>query len=96
MAEAALRPKARDDLDGIWDYTVQTWGFEQAERYVRAINATFETLGEKPELGRLYKGVYENLRVYPSGSHLIFYFASEKGIDIVRVLHRRMDVDSHL
>ena len=96
MAEVALRPKALDDLDGIWEYTVETWGFEQAERYIRAINVTFETLAEKPELGRLYKDVYENLRVYPSGSHLIFYFAAGKGIDVVRILHESMDIDAHL
>lgn len=96
MADVTLRPKARDDLDGIWDYTVLNWGFEQAERYIRAINATFVTLAEKPELGRIYKDVYQDLRVYPSGSHLIFYFKSEQSIDIVRILHKSMDIDSHL
>lgn len=96
MPEVALRPKARDDLDGIWDYTVQTWGLEQAERYIRAMNATFETLAENPELGRLYEDVEKNLRVYPSASHLIFYFASENTIDVVRILHKSMDIDSHL
>ena len=96
VRDVELRPKARADLDGIWNYSVQTWGVEQAERYIRAINTTFETLAEKPELGRLYKDVYENLRVYPSGSHLIFYFASEKSIDIVCVLHKSTDIQSHL
>lgn len=38
MAEFSLRPKAITDLDGIWDYTVETWGEEQAERYLRSIN----------------------------------------------------------
>jgi len=40
--------------------------------------------------------VYEGLRVYPSGKHLIFYFATDKGTDIIRVLHERMDIPSHL
>ncbi len=96
MPEIALRPKARADLDGIWDYTVQTWGYEQAEHYVRTLSRAFELLVEKPELGRLYDEVYKGLRVYPSGRHLIFYFATDDGIEVVRVLHERMDIPSHL
>ncbi len=96
MPEFALRPRARRDLDGIWDYTVQTWGRVQAKTYLRALNRAFKTLAKNPELGRRYDDVYEGLRVYPSGKHLIFYFATEKGIDIVSVLHERMDIPAHL
>ena len=32
MANFVLRPKAVEDLEGIWNYTVETWGEEQAER----------------------------------------------------------------
>ena len=96
MPEFALRPRARRDLVGIWDYTVQPWGRVQAKTYLRALNRAFKTLAKNPELGRRYDDVYEGLRVYPSGKHLIFYFATEKGIDIVRVLHERMDIPAHL
>lgn len=96
MAEVALRPKARFDLASIWDHTVETWGHEQAEQYLRALNQAFEVLAGKPQLGRLYDEVHEGLRVYPSGRHLIFFFATEDGIDVVRVLHERMDIPSHL
>ena len=96
MADFALRPKARADLDSIWDYTVETWGRDQAKTYLRALNRTFKTLAKRPELGRIYNEVYEGLRVYPSGKHLIFYFASDRGVDIVRVLHERMDIPAHL
>ncbi len=96
MPKFALRPRARADLDGIWAYTVETWGLEQAQTYVRALNRAFITLAKKPELGRLYDEVYEGLRVYPSGRHLVFYFVTNNGIDVVRVLHERMDIRSHL
>ncbi len=96
MSEFVLRPKARDDLDGIWDYTLETWGRAQAKTYLRALSRTFKTLAGKPELGRIRDDVYRGLRVYPSGKHLIFYFATDKGIDIVRVLHERMDTAAHL
>jgi toxin ParE1/3/4 len=38
VAEFSLHPKAIADLEEIWEYTVDTWGEEQAERYVRLIN----------------------------------------------------------
>ncbi len=96
MPKYALRPRARKDLDGIWDYTVVTWGRRQAKTYLRALNRAFKTLAKNPELGRRYDEVYGGLRVYPSGKHLIFYFATDQGIDIVRVLHERMDIPTHL
>lgn len=95
MADFALQPKARADLDGIWDYTVETWGRDQAKTYLRALNRAFKTIAKKLGLGRFYDEVYEGLRVYPSGKHLIFYFTTDKGVDIVRVLHERMDTPSH-
>jgi plasmid stabilization system protein ParE len=35
MIRIALWPRARQDLDEIWDYTGATWGPEQAEAYTR-------------------------------------------------------------
>ena len=35
MPDIALRPKARADLDSIWDYTVASWGRDQAKTYLR-------------------------------------------------------------
>ena len=66
MLNFALRPKARADLDGIWAYTAETWGLEQAQTYVRALNRAFNRLAKKPELGRLYDEVYEGLPGTPS------------------------------
>jgi hypothetical protein len=33
MAEYRLSPAAERDLEGIWKYTREEWGLEQAERY---------------------------------------------------------------
>jgi toxin ParE1/3/4 len=34
MAEFRLTPAAERDLEGIWDYTQEQWGDEQADRYL--------------------------------------------------------------
>ena len=33
---------------------------------------------------------------YPAGSHVLFYRNVKAGIDIVRILHSRMDFERHL
>ena len=35
-------------------------------------------------------------RKYGAGSHVLFYRSVKAGIDIVRILHGRMDFEQHL
>ena len=37
MARYLLSPRAQADIDGIWDYSVDRWGEERAESYVRGL-----------------------------------------------------------
>ena len=39
-----ITPKARADLDAIWDYTVQQWNVEQAEAYLASLGKTMQLL----------------------------------------------------
>jgi len=49
MAEYRLSPAAERDLEGIWKYTRQEWGLEQAERYTDLLSAAFQVLAEHCE-----------------------------------------------
>ena len=60
------------------------------------LNEAFEVLAENPDLGRIYDEVHEGLGMHPSGKHLVFYFNVDPGIDIVRILHERMDIQAYL
>jgi len=35
-------------------------------------------------------------RKIPSGSHVLFYRLIDNGIDVVRILHERMDYERHI
>lgn len=96
MAEFTLRPKAITDLEEIWDYTVETWGKEQAERYLHLINQGFRKIAENPGLGRPSDAIRKGYRRYGVGRHLIFYRSNDAKIDVARILHERMDVDRYL
>ena len=90
-----LFPLAEADLEDIWRYTARTWSGGQAERYHASIVASFEGLADGSKQGRAVD-VRDGYMKYAVGSHLIFYRVTDLGIDVVRVLHRRMDVDRHL
>ena len=96
MAEVRLRPRARADIDAIWDYTITTWGVQQARCYVNGLRDVCTKLADNPELGKCRDELYNGLRVYPSGKHLVFYLVMENGIDVVRILQGSMDVRRHL
>ena len=91
-----LRPRALRDLEDIWDYTIANWGARQAESYVRQVNEAFEALAENPNLGRSCEQVRAGYRKYLVGSHIVFYRKVGDAVEVVRILHARMDVNRNL
>ena len=89
---------AADDLKDIWLYTVEHWSVEQADRYLGVILDGFDDILHDPAIGRDFGPVREGYFGLKVGSHLIFYRldGSSAAIEIVRVLHERMDVENRL
>ncbi len=97
MSRYVLSPAAQADLEQIWDYTFDRWGADQAEYYLRELQRAIERAADNPRFGRDCDDIRAGYRTVAAGSHVLFYRATADGIiDIVRVLHRRMDVDRHL
>ncbi len=91
-----LRPKAEQDLEKIYEYSVQEFGIERAAQYIRDLNDAFNRLASDSSLGRNYDFVRPNLLAFNIVSHVIFFKPSSFGITILRVLHRSMDYGRHL
>ena len=54
-------------------------------------------LFDKPDLGRICNDIREGYYKYGVGKYLIFYrHKGEDQIEIVRILHGRMDIEQHL
>lgn len=88
-----LSPRAQGDLDEIWTYTVKRWGIDQAAFYTRQIA---RDVAAQPMMGRACPDIRAGYHKYPSGSHVLFYRLIQDGIDVVRILHERMDFGRHL
>ena len=91
-----LKPRAQADLDEIWNYTADRWGLDQAETYTRQLWKHIQAVADNPSLGHECEEVRAGYRKYPSGSHVLFYRLTDGGIEVVRILHERMDYERHI
>lgn len=97
MAKFSFTNRALDDLIEIWDYTVENWSENQAEKYYNLIIASCLDLANNPQLGKSYNIVSQNLLGFKCGEHIIFFQEIVKNeIEIVRVLHGMMDLKSKI
>jgi toxin ParE1/3/4 len=97
MAKVILRQKAIDDLNDIWDYTFDQWSEKQADKYYSSLKFACKEIGENPDLGREYTEIKRNLLGFKSGKHIIFYhIISEEEIEVIRILHERVDLKNRL
>lgn len=91
-----LLPLARADLEEIWLYTLKTWSVVQADTYHRKLVDAFEALAAGTREGGNVDHIRRGYFRLAVGSHLIFYRESGEAIEIVRVLHKRRDIERHL
>lgn len=93
-----ISKEAADDLENIWFYTFENWSIEQADRYFNLLMDEIEFLSEKPYSGKDYSILRKGYFRSKVKSHFIFYKISKNSgdIEIIRILHQRMDIDDRL
>ena len=60
------------------------------------MDATFNEISRSPKIGTNIDYVRKGYFKYPAGKYLIFYRVIDNEIEIVRILHHSMDVDSYI
>lgn len=71
---------------------VRALGAEQAQEYLREL----QRAAANPRIGGACDEIRPGYLKLGAGSHTLFYRVTAEGvIDVVRVLHQRMDVDRH-
>jgi toxin ParE1/3/4 len=93
MGAFTLTNKARGDVKSIAIFTQRKWGKEQRRIYAKQFDDIFQKLSDNPKAGKECDFIKLGYLKFPAMSHIIFYrITSESSIEIVRVLHKRMDV----
>ena len=93
MSSFTLTQAAKGDLKAIANYTQQRWGKAQRRAYAKQFDNAFHLLADNQETGSNCDFIRQGYRKFPNGSHVIFYRSlGDAEIQVVRILHKRMDV----
>lgn len=97
MPGFVISKKAVEDIDGIWLYTARNWSVEQADRYYNLIFDEIEFVAKYFESAADFGHIRPGYRYSKVKSHLIFFRKTTSSeIEVVRVLHERMDIDHRI
>jgi antitoxin ParD1/3/4/toxin ParE1/3/4 len=96
MRRFVLTPRARQDLNDIWDYIADD-NIEAANRVLDALDTAMVKLAKNPGIGHQREDLTdERHRFLLAYSYLIVYRRETKPLQIIRVLHAARDVRSIL
>ncbi len=87
-----LSLEADRDLEHIFEYTLESFGIDQAVNYIISFDDLFEKLLEDPLLGRDRPEVRPGLRSIIKEYHIVFYRVLKDRIRIVRILSAKQDL----
>lgn len=92
-----IRDEAVRDLEKIWVYTFENWSVDQADRYYKLIMSEIEFITDNFFAGKSVEHIKEGYRASKVKSHLIFYKrGTDDTLEVVRILHERMDIEKRL
>ena len=93
-----ISKQAEIDLENIWLYTFEEWSIDQADYYFDLIIDEIEYISKNPKTGKDYNEIRKGYFRSRVKSHFIFYKINlkEENIEIIRILHQQMDIESHI
>ena len=59
------------------------------------LDEAFKELSNDTQLGKAVNDIRQGYYKYKIGKHLIFYRLQNNDIEIVRILHQKMDIETH-
>ena len=93
MSQYRLSDEADNDLIEIWLHISQD-DLEAADKFLVTLVEKFSLLSGQPKIGRARPELAPRIRSFPTGRYIIFYRPMSDGIEIVRILHSRRDVEN--
>ena len=95
MRRLRLAHSAERELTAIWTYTLSEWGEKRANNYLAALEQAFSQLLENPSMGKARPDIARCYRALTVKKHCIFYCIATESVDVLRILHGRMDAWTH-
>lgn len=92
MSQFTLSPSADADIDGISNYIAEDKE-EATGKFIRDLVAKFQPLTINQEIGKRQDGFVVEMRLLPFKDYYIYYFPSDDGVEIYRILHGRGNIE---
>ena len=86
MAGYQLTNSAENAIDKIYEYSILTFGLEQARAYVQGLHQCCSTLADNPRLGRDVSEMKTGYRRHQYERHSMYYKMTKTGILVTRIL----------
>lgn len=93
MSRFSIAPSASQDLDRVAEYFLER-NIDTGEKLFREFNQKCLNLVNFPYMGRSYDRIRPNLRGIPLDGYIIFYQVVDEGIEILRVVNGRQDLEA--
>src|SRR5580692_7199108 len=91
-----ISKKAVSNLEEIWLYPAEKSSLERADRYYHLIIDEINYISKHPFAGKSMEHVRKGYSVSKVKSHLILYRVLPAKIEVIRILHEKMDIESRL
>lgn len=93
MVNCELTAEAGEDIDGIFDYTIEKWGIEQAIIYKTKLARGFAYIADNEGKGRIFFAGRPQYRFLLVEHHYIFYEIEEGKVPLIlAIFYERMDL----
>ena len=96
MSRYVFSNKAENDLVEIYRYGFITYGENKADLYIEALKEKCQFIADMPNLCPDRDEFNPPVKIYHHKKHLIIYIVETDFIQIIRVLHERMDILQHM
>jgi toxin ParE1/3/4 len=91
-----IKAEAKADLASIHAFSIDRFGDDVADIYLRGFYEAFDRLTEYPEIGSLLPIIRPPMRSLRHRSHRILYSFDSETILITRILHHSQDMQQAL
>lgn len=95
MLKLHIQAKAKNDLKEIWHYSYASFGERKADEYFNVMETRLKALKENPELGSRCDYIRAGYRKFHIQKHIVFYKIMPSKIQIIRILHQKVDFKQH-
>ena len=97
MSQYVISEKALEDINNLWIYTAENSSVAQVNRYYNLIFDEIEYIINNFDMARDCGKILKSYKYSKVKSHLIFFKKDKMNeIEVIRVLHERMDIESRL